>query len=127
MSSKKELLFLKELEQILDLMNMKQLEMVNVPLFNRISQCICSMNLRVAENALLLWNNDNVAAFTTEHRKQILPIIYPSVQKNLNHWSSSVLSLSLSIIGKFKEIDNKLYEKVDKYYKNKQNDKNKML
>merc|ERR1712154_606680 len=69
---------------------MGQLEQCFEPLFCRISGSICSNHFQVAERALFLWNNDIIATFTSDHRKRILPIIYPALQKNYSkHWKKS--------------------------------------
>lgn len=120
-SCQKELLYLNELEEVLELTGTQQLEKVIEPLFDRISQSICSNHFQVAERALFLWNNDIIATFTSDHRKKILPIIYPALQKNYSkHWNSTVSSLTLNIIRIFKEMDKELYEEVAKQYKNGQ-------
>jgi len=118
-SCQKELLYLNELEEVLELTLPPQLEKVIAPLFYRISNSICSNHFQVAERALFLWNNDIIATFTSDHRKRILPIIYPALQKNYSkHWNSTVSSLTLNIIRIFKEMDKELYEEVAKNYKN---------
>jgi len=118
-SCQKELLYLNELEEVLELTLPPQLEKVIAPLFYRISSSICSNHFQVAERALFLWNNDIIATFTSDHRKRILPIIYPALQKNYSkHWNSTVSSLTLNIIRIFKEMDKELYEEVAKNYKN---------
>jgi len=117
-SCQKELLYLNELEEVLELTGTQQLEKVIEPLFCRISESICSNHFQVAERALFLWNNDIIATFTSDHRTKILPIIYPALQKNYSkHWNSTVSSLTLNIIRIFKEMDKELYEKVAKEYK----------
>eukprot|EP00485_Elphidium_margaritaceum_P024313 CAMPEP_0202712960 /NCGR_PEP_ID=MMETSP1385-20130828/47589_1 /ASSEMBLY_ACC=CAM_ASM_000861 /TAXON_ID=933848 /ORGANISM="Elphidium margaritaceum" /LENGTH=505 /DNA_ID=CAMNT_0049373161 /DNA_START=392 /DNA_END=1909 /DNA_ORIENTATION=+ len=118
-SCQKELLFLNELEEVLELTGTQQLERVIEPLFMRIAHSICSNHFQVAERALFLWNNDIIATFTSDHRKKILPIIYPALQKNYSkHWNSTVSSLTLNIIRIFKEMDKELYEEVARNYKN---------
>jgi len=118
-SCQKELLYLNELEEVLELTGTAQLEKVIEPLFCRISESICSDHFQVAERALFLWNNDIIATFTSDHRTKILPIIYPALQKNYSkHWNSTVSSLTLNIIRIFKEMDKELYEKVAKEHKN---------
>jgi len=118
-SCQKELLYLNELEEVLELTGTQQLEKVIEPLFCRISESICSNHFQVAERALFLWNNDIIATFTSDHRTKILPIIYPALQKNYSkHWNSTVSSLTLNIIRIFKEMDKELYEKVAKEFKN---------
>eukprot|EP01083_Nonionella_stella_P054861 144795_1 len=118
-SCQKELLYLNELEEVLELTGTQQLEKVIEPLFHRISESICSNHFQVAERALFLWNNDIIATFTSDHRKKILPIIYPALQKNYSkHWNTTVSSLTLNIIRIFKEMDKELYDEVAKNYKN---------
>eukprot|EP00484_Ammonia_sp_Unknown_P018022 CAMPEP_0197026590 /NCGR_PEP_ID=MMETSP1384-20130603/6641_1 /TAXON_ID=29189 /ORGANISM="Ammonia sp." /LENGTH=493 /DNA_ID=CAMNT_0042455283 /DNA_START=2239 /DNA_END=3720 /DNA_ORIENTATION=+ len=118
-SCQKELLYLNELEEVLELTGTQQLEKVIEPLFQRIALSICSNHFQVAERALFLWNNDIIATFTSDHRKKILPIIYPALQKNYSkHWNSTVSSLTLNIIRIFKEMDKELYEEVARNYKN---------
>jgi len=118
-SCQKELLYLNELEEVLELTLPPQLEKVIAPLFYRISSSICSNHFQVAERALFLWNNDIIATFTSDHRKRILPIIYPALQKNYSkHWNSTVSSLTLNIIRIFKEMDKELYQEVAEIYKN---------
>jgi len=117
-SCQKELLFLNELEEVLELTGSQQLERVITALFNRIAASICSKHFQVAERALFLWNNDIIATFTSDNRQKILPIIYPALQKNYaKHWNSTVSSLTLNIIRIFKEMDKDLYEKIAKQYK----------
>jgi len=122
-SCQKEILFLNELEEVLELTGTQQLEKVIEPLFKRIAMAICSNHFQVAERALFLWNNDIIATFTSDHRATILPIIYPALQKNYSkHWNSTVSSLTLNIIRIFKEMDKDLYDQVSKKYKS--NNKN---
>jgi len=117
-SCQKQLLYINELEEVLELTGTQQLEQVIVPLFDRISASICSNHFQVAERALFLWNNDIIATFTSDHRKICLPILYPALQKNYSkHWNSTVSSLTLNIIRIFKEMDKELYEEVAKQYK----------
>lgn len=104
-SCQKELLFLNEMEEVLELTPSQQLEKVIEPLFKRIGMSIASNHFQVAERALFLWNNDIIATFTSDHRKKILPIIYPALQKNYSkHWNSTVSSLTLNIIRIFREM-----------------------
>ncbi|ETO12920.1 PP2A-widerborst subunit, partial [Reticulomyxa filosa] len=114
----KEILFLNELEEVIELTATPQIEIVVEPLFRRIAAAISSTHFQVAERALFLWNNDVIATFTSDHRDQILPIIFPALQQNYaNHWNTTVSSLTLNIIRIFKEMDKELYEDISKKYK----------
>lgn len=116
-SSTKELLFLNELDEILELTPKKEILKVTTPLFNQIGKCIASPHFQVAERALFLWNNDNVAQFTTENRTIILPILYPSLAQNSNHhWNSTVQSLTFNVIRMFMDLDAALFDEVSKNY-----------
>ncbi|ETO25283.1 PP2A-widerborst subunit, partial [Reticulomyxa filosa] len=89
------------------------------PLFKRIASAISSNHFQIAERALFLWNNDVIATFTSDHRDQILPIIFPALQHNFtNHWNPTVTNLTLNIIRIFKEMDKDLYEDTSKKFKN---------
>jgi len=122
-SCQKELLFLNEMEELLELTAKIELDKVIEPLFRRIGNAICSNHFQVAERALFLWNNDIIATFTSEHRKKILPILYPALQKNYpKHWNATVSSLTLNIIRIFKEMDKDLYEEVARNYKQSRQD-----
>jgi len=72
-SCQKELLFLNEMEELLELTAKIELDKVIEPLFRRIGNAICSNHFQVAERALFLWNNDIIATFTSEHRKKFYP------------------------------------------------------
>lgn len=122
-SCQKELLFLNELEEVLELTGTQQLEKVIEPLFRRIGLAICSNHFQVAERALFLWNNDIIATFTSDHRRRILPIIFPALQQNYSkHWNSTVSSLTLNIIRIFKEMDKDLYDEVSRKHKQNRQD-----
>lgn len=116
-SCNKELLFINELEELLELTGTEQLKLIIEPLFSRIAKAICSRHFQVAERALFLWNNDIIATFTSDHRQVILPIIFPALQQNYEqHWNSTVSTLTLNIIRIFKEMDKKLFDKVNREY-----------
>lgn len=55
-------LFLNELEEILEFIGGEQLDAVYVPLFRCIAKCVGSAHFQVAERALFLWNNDQLLA-----------------------------------------------------------------
>ncbi|KAL9247866.1 hypothetical protein vseg_021249 [Gypsophila vaccaria] len=109
-NSQKEVMFLGELEEILEATNMLEFQKVMVPLFTRISCCINSSHFQVAERALFLWNNDQILNLIGHNRQQILPIIFPSLERNINgHWNQAVLNLTLNIRKIFQEMDEVLF------------------
>lgn len=53
-------LFLNELEEILELIGPEQVERIYLPLFRALAKCVGSSHFQVAERALFLWNNDHL-------------------------------------------------------------------
>lgn len=56
----KQVVFLNELEEVLELMGPELLDPIIEPLFRGISKCVGSYHFQVAERALFLWNNDHL-------------------------------------------------------------------
>ncbi|KAK4401158.1 Serine/threonine protein phosphatase 2A regulatory subunit B' kappa isoform [Sesamum angolense] len=108
-NSQKEVMFLGELEEILEVINMTEFQTVMVPLFCRIRQCINSYHFQVAERALLLWNNDQILNLIAHNRQVILPIVFPALEVNMqNHWNQAVLNLTLNVRKVLLEMDDAL-------------------
>ncbi|GMH12439.1 hypothetical protein Nepgr_014280 [Nepenthes gracilis] len=110
-NSQKQLMFLGELEEILEATNMFEFQKVMVPLFWRVGCCINSYHFQVAERALFLWNNDQIFHLIGHNRQVILPIVFPSLEKNAQgHWNHSVLNSTLNVRKMFEEMDNVLFQ-----------------
>ncbi|GMI88624.1 hypothetical protein like AT5G25510 [Hibiscus trionum] len=109
-NSQKEVMFLDELKDILEEINIVEFEKVMVPLFWRIRRCINSFHFQVAERALLFWNKDQIVNLTLHNRHVILPIILPALEKNVqNHWNQSILNLTLNVRKMFMDMDHMLF------------------
>lgn len=66
---------------------------------------------QVAERSLFLWNNDHIENLIKQNRKVILPIIFPSLEKNARtHWNQAVQSLTLNVRKSFSDLDPELFE-----------------
>ncbi|XP_049404230.1 serine/threonine protein phosphatase 2A 57 kDa regulatory subunit B' theta isoform-like [Solanum stenotomum] len=110
-NSSKEVMFLGELEEILEATQPPDFQRCMVLLFRRITQCLTSFHFQVAERALFLWNNDHIENLIKQHRKVILPIIFPALERNArNHWNQAVHSLSLNIRKIFYDLDPELFK-----------------
>lgn len=109
-NSQKEVMFLGELEEILDVINLAEFQEVMVPLFSRISRCINSSHFQVAERALFLWNNDQVINLIVQNRQDILPIVLPALEANVqSHWNQAVLNLTLNVRKILADMDEALF------------------
>lgn len=109
-NSQKEVMFLGELEEILEATNMLEFQQIMIPLFSRIACCINSYHFQVAERSLFLWNNDQILNLIGHNRGVILPIIFPALERNAqNHWNQAVLNLTLNVRKIFQEMDEPLF------------------
>ncbi|KAL2547169.1 Serine/threonine protein phosphatase 2A 59 kDa regulatory subunit B' eta isoform [Forsythia ovata] len=110
-NSLKEVLFLNELEEVLEVTQPPEFQRCIVPLFHQISHCLNSLHFQVAERALFLWNNDHLENLIKQNRKVILPIIFPALEQNArHHWNQAVHSLTLNVRKIFYDLDPDLFE-----------------
>ncbi|TYH01265.1 hypothetical protein ES288_A09G044600v1 [Gossypium darwinii] len=110
-NSSKEVMFLGELEEVLEATQPAEFQRCMVPLFRQIGRCLSSSHFQVAERALFLWNNDHIESLIRQNRKVILPIIFPSLEKNArNHWNQAVESLTLNVRKIFSATDPELFQ-----------------
>ncbi|KAL2233694.1 serine/threonine protein phosphatase 2A 57 kDa regulatory subunit B' theta isoform-like [Sesamum indicum] len=110
-NSSKEVLFLNELEEVLEATQAPEFQRCMVPLFQQISHCLNSLHFQVAERALFLWNNDHIENLIKQNRKVILPIIFPALERNArHHWNQAVHSLTLNVRKIFYDLDPDLFK-----------------
>ncbi|KAB1200865.1 Serine/threonine protein phosphatase 2A 59 kDa regulatory subunit B' zeta isoform [Morella rubra] len=110
-NSSKEVMFLGELEEILETTQGAEFQRCMVPLFHQIGRCLNCSHFQVAERALFLWNNDHIRNLITQNRNVILPIIFPALERNTqSHWNQAVQSLTLNVRKIFCEVDQALVD-----------------
>ncbi|EEF37048.1 serine/threonine protein phosphatase 2A 59 kDa regulatory subunit B' gamma isoform [Ricinus communis] len=110
-NSSKEVMFLGELEEVLEATQAAEFQRCMVPLFRQIGRCLNSSHFQVAERALFLWNNDHIRNLITQNRKVILPIIFPALERNTRgHWNQAVQSLTLNVRKIFSDADQELFD-----------------
>lgn len=114
--SSKQVLFLNELEDVLELLMDEQLQQVQEKLFHLLAQCLASQHFQVAERTLFLWNNEhlvNKGCFSRGYTHSILPVIYGPLHKHsLGHWNSTVEGLAQNVLKMYMEFDIHLYDRV---------------
>ncbi|KAK2075788.1 hypothetical protein QBZ16_001529 [Prototheca wickerhamii] len=111
-NSHKEVLFIGELEEVLEITKPKEFEIVIEPLFRRISRCLTSSHFQVAERSLFLWNNDAIVLLVTQYKEKVLPLVIGALEENAaHHWNSAVHSLTLNVRKMFQEMDVAMYNK----------------
>ncbi|XWS26910.1 hypothetical protein CRYUN_Cryun26dG0070700 [Craigia yunnanensis] len=108
-NSQKELMFISELEEILEMTSMVEFQKIMIPLFRRIACCLNSSHYQVAERAHLLWNNEHILNLIRHNRQVIFPLIFPALELNSqDHWNHAVLNLTQNIRKMFCEMDEEL-------------------
>ncbi|XP_062186995.1 serine/threonine protein phosphatase 2A 57 kDa regulatory subunit B' theta isoform-like [Phragmites australis] len=124
-NSTKKVMFLGELEDILEATQPAEFQKCMVPLFRQIACCLNSSHFQVSERALFLWNNDHIQNLMKQNTKVILPIIFPALEKNINgHWNQVVQSISLNVQKFFSDRNPELFaECLRKYEDDKTKEK----
>mmetsp|Transcript_15444 Transcript_15444/g.39345 ORF Transcript_15444/g.39345 Transcript_15444/m.39345 type:complete len:469 (-) Transcript_15444:18-1424(-) len=110
-NSQKEVLYLGEMEEILELTQAPEFQEVMEPLFTRIAKCLNSAHFQVAERALFLWNNDYISSLVAQNRDTVLPLIFPALENNARtHWNSAVHGLTCNVRKMFMDMDQSLWD-----------------
>jgi len=116
-NSQKEVLFLGELEEILELTQAPEFQKVMIPLFKQLAKCLNSQHFQAAERSLFLWNNEYIVNLVAQHRHQLLPIVLPALEENTNnHWNPAVHGLTMNVRKMFQELDEPLYDECKRKY-----------
>ncbi|URE20854.1 Serine threonine protein phosphatase 2A 57 kDa regulatory subunit B' [Musa troglodytarum] len=117
----KEVLFLGELEEVLEATQPAEFQRCMVPLFKQISHCLSSSHFQVAERALFLWNNDHIVSLIAQNRSVIFPIIFEALEKNMQgHWNQAVHGLTANVRKMFLDMDSELFEACQLQYVEKE-------
>jgi len=116
--SPKEVMFLNELEEILDVIEPAEFQKVMVPLFNQLTKCVSSPHFQVAERALYYWNNEYIMSLISDNAATILPIMFPALYRNSkNHWNKTIHGLIYNALKLFMEMNQKLFDDCTQQYK----------
>ncbi|CAL8467478.1 g7016 [Coccomyxa elongata] len=110
-NSQKEVLFLGELEEILEMTQAQEFAKVLIPLFQQLAKCLNSSHFQVAERSLFLWNNEYIVSLVAQQRTAVLPLIFAALERNeKQHWNPQVLGLTSNVRKMFRDMDEGLYE-----------------
>ncbi|XP_017101923.2 serine/threonine-protein phosphatase 2A 56 kDa regulatory subunit gamma isoform isoform X3 [Drosophila bipectinata] len=116
--SPKEVMFLNELEELLDVIEPAEFQKVMVPLFRQIAKCVSSPHFQVAERALYYWNNEYIMSLIADNSAVILPIMFPALNRNSKtHWNKTIHGLIYNALKLFMEMNQRLFDDCSKNYK----------
>jgi len=107
----KQVLFLNELEETLELTQPPEFYRMQERLFGRISLCITCPHFQVAERTLFLWNNDYIVKLINQNRQALFPIVIGALYTNSKqHWNSAVHGLTFNVLKLLMEADPQLFD-----------------
>ncbi|XP_039248669.1 serine/threonine-protein phosphatase 2A 56 kDa regulatory subunit epsilon isoform-like [Styela clava] len=116
--SAKEVMFVGEIEEILDIIEPSQFSCIHRELFQQLSRCLASPHFQVAERTLYLWNNEYILGLIEEHSSTILPLIFSSLyQISKHHWNATIVALVYNVLKTFMEMNGQLFDKLTASYK----------
>ncbi|KAI5346032.1 PREDICTED: serine/threonine phosphatase [Prunus dulcis] len=117
----KEVLFLAELEEVLEATQAAEFHRCMLPLFRQIGRCLNSPHFQVAERALYLWNSEHIVSLIAQNRNVILPLIFEALEKNTQgHWNQAIHGLTANVRRMFQEMDPELFEECQEQYLEKE-------
>uniref|UniRef100_A0A2H1WQT3 Serine/threonine protein phosphatase 2A regulatory subunit n=1 Tax=Spodoptera frugiperda TaxID=7108 RepID=A0A2H1WQT3_SPOFR len=116
--SPKEVMFLNEMEEILDVIEPAEFQKIMDPLFKQLAKCVSSPHFQVAERALYYWNNEYIMSLISDNATHILPIMFPSLYRNTkSHWNKTIHGLVYNALKLFMEMNQKLFDECTQQYK----------
>lgn len=144
--SQKEVMFLGEIEEILDVIEPNQFVKIQEPLFRQVARCVSSphfqviytafctnfdefvvksgsnkspfLSLQVAERALYFWNNEYIMSLIEENNQVIMKIMFPALYKiSKEHWNQTIIALVYNVLKTFMEMNSKLFDELTANYK----------
>lgn len=112
----KQMLFLNELEEILELLGPEQIETIYKPLFKCLARCLGNSHFQITERTLFLWNNESLnskGCLSRQYSNLSLPIIYSSLYNaSQGHWNASVEALAKNVLKIYMDHDEENFLKV---------------
>ncbi|XP_033096332.1 serine/threonine-protein phosphatase 2A 56 kDa regulatory subunit epsilon isoform-like [Anneissia japonica] len=116
--SQKEVMYLGEIEEILDVIEPTQFVKIQEPLFKQLARCVSSPHFQVAERALYFWNNEYVLSLIEENSNVVMPIMFPSLYRiSKEHWNQTIVALVYNVLKTFMEMHSKLFDELTANYK----------
>uniref|UniRef100_A0A1I7XNY3 Serine/threonine protein phosphatase 2A regulatory subunit n=1 Tax=Heterorhabditis bacteriophora TaxID=37862 RepID=A0A1I7XNY3_HETBA len=116
--SSKEVMFLGEVEEILDIIEPEQFKKIIDPLFRQLAKCVSSPHFQVAERALYFWNNEYILSLIEDTSALVMPIMFPALYRiSKEHWNQTIVALVYNVLKTFMEMNGKLFDELTSTYK----------
>ncbi|KAI7951401.1 hypothetical protein MJO28_007085 [Puccinia striiformis f. sp. tritici] len=127
-NSPKEVMYLNEVEEVLDVIDPIEFQKIAIPLFKQLSRCVNSQHFQVAERALYYWNNEYIVNLISDNVHVILPLVFDSLYTNSKmHWSRQIHQLVFNALKLFMNMNPTLFEQcTDQYRETRQREQERM-
>ena len=113
----KEIMFLNELEEILDVIEPAEFQKVLEPLFVRLTKSATNPHFQVAERALYFWNNEYIVSLIGDNAEVIMPIMFPALfRSSRSHWNKTIQGLIYNALKVFMDMNQELFDDCTKKY-----------
>ncbi|KAG9396344.1 Protein phosphatase 2A, regulatory B subunit, B56 [Carpediemonas membranifera] len=118
-SSPKAVLFLNELEDLLELTPPAEFSRILDPVLTLLGQCVSSTHFHIAERALTLINNNEVvAAHIASTYERAIPILFhPLCYNTKTHWNQTILSYTFNALKTLMGLDATLFNQCAEQFK----------
>ena len=116
-SASKQVSYLSELEEILELCRQDQLSLIQTDFAALLAACLDSSHFQVAERSLYYWNSEHLCVNVLSNARApvLLPYVYGPLSRNANgHWNQTVESLAQSVLKMYMEMDINLYDQCNR-------------
>ncbi|KAB0345969.1 hypothetical protein E2I00_001351, partial [Balaenoptera physalus] len=106
--SQKEVMFLRELEEILDVIEPSQFVKIQEPLFKQIAKWRKGPP----------WNNEYIMSLIDENSIVILPIMFSSLYRiSKEHWNPDIVALVYNVLKAFMEMNSTMFDELTATFK----------
>lgn len=120
-NSMKEVIFLTEMEEILDVVETADFESFMIPFFQKLAACVSSPHFQVAERALYFYKYEDIVYVLSDHIETLMPIIFPSLYKySKEHWNRTIHGLAYNALQLLMSINPALFDEYAEKYKDEE-------
>ncbi|XP_039274797.2 serine/threonine-protein phosphatase 2A 56 kDa regulatory subunit alpha isoform-like [Styela clava] len=111
--STKEVLFLGELEELIDAMQPGEFTKNQNLILKQLSKCITSHHFQVAERSLYFFDNEYIMSLVEVNADECFPLVLHCLKSiSLEHWNMSISTLAATVLQTFKDSNPDVFYKV---------------
>lgn len=117
-NTRKQLLFLTEIEDLLQVVEPEQFVVIQEMLFKKLTEAIVSPAFQIVEKVFQLWHHEYILNLIAANIEVILPLVFPSLYSTAkNHWNKAIRGMAANDIRLFMDIDTVVFRRVLDNYK----------